>query len=173
MAVSIAFIDKLSHKQVSLSLTFFSPQITTSRKFELRWNCGWVSQKIDELGQNLGWVRPKMGAELGVKYTKKTLALTLQTNPVLQRLCAILKRIGFVVVSTLSITKLLNQQETGCIQLGSKRSFLMRRRSVFHHIFPPNSKKVCCIWWKVERPIFVLVPLFSLPKRKHCKQPVS
>ena len=27
MAVSIAFIDKLSHKQVSLSLTFFSPQI--------------------------------------------------------------------------------------------------------------------------------------------------
>ena len=95
------------------------------------------------------------------------------TNPVLQRHCAILKRIGFVVVSTLSITKLLNQQETGCIQLGSKRSFLMRRRSVFHHIFPPNSKKVlCCIWWKVERQIFVLVPLFCLPKRKHCKQPV-
>ena len=94
-------------------------------------------------------------------------------NPVLQRHCAILKRIGFVVVSTLSITKLLNQQETGCIHLGSKRSFLMRRRSVFHHIFPPNSKKVlCCIWWKVERQIFVLVPLFCLPKRKHCKQPV-
>ena len=95
-------------------------------------------------------------------------------NPVLQRHCAILKRIGFVVVSTLSITKLLNQQETGCIHLGSKRSFLMRRRSVFHHIFPPNSKKVlCCIWWKVERQIFVLVPLFCLPKRKHCRQPVS
>ena len=99
--------------------------------------------------------------------------LPISTNPVLQRHCAILKRIGFVVVSTLSITKLLNQQETACIHLGSKRSFLMRRRSVFHHIFPPNSKKVlCCIWWKVERQIFVLVPLFCLPKRKHCKQPV-
>ena len=73
MAVSIAFIDKLSHKQVSLSLTFNSPQITTSRKFELRWNFGWVSQKMDKLGQNLGWVRPKMGAELGVKYTQKNL----------------------------------------------------------------------------------------------------
>ena len=30
-----------------------------------------LAKKIDELGQNLGWVRPKMGAELGVKYTKK------------------------------------------------------------------------------------------------------
>ena len=87
--------------------------------------------------------------------------------------CLIQGKMGIVSCPTLSITKLLNQQETGCIQLGSKRSFLMRRRSVFHHIFPPNSKKVlCCIWWKVERQIFVLVPLFCLPKRKHCKQPV-
>ena len=88
--------------------------------------------------------------------------------------CLIQPKMGIVSCPTLSITKLLNQQEAGCIHLGSKRSFLMRRRSVFHHIYPPNSKKVwCCIWWKVERPTFVLVPLFCLPKRKHCKQPVS
>ena len=88
--------------------------------------------------------------------------------------CLIRPKMGIVSCPTLSITKLLNQQEAGCIHLGSKRSFLMRRRSVFHHIYPPNSKKVwCCIWWKVERPTFVLVPLFCLPKRKHCKQPVS
>ena len=61
--------------------------------------------------------------------------------------CLIRPKMGIVSCPTLSITKLLNQQEAGCIHLGSKRSFLMRRRSVFHHIYPPNSKKVwCCIW---------------------------
>ena len=56
--------------------------------------------------------------------------------------CLIRPKMGIVSCPTLSITKLLNQQEAGCIHLGSKRSFLMRRRSVFHHIYPPNSKKV-------------------------------
>ena len=57
--------------------------------------------------------------------------------------CLIQPKMGIVSCPTHSITKLLNQQEAGCIHLGSRRSFLMRRRSVLHHIYPPNSDSNC------------------------------
>ena len=34
-----------------------------------------LDQKFTELGQNFGRVRPKIGPELGVKFSKKTLSI--------------------------------------------------------------------------------------------------
>ena len=129
---------------------------------------------LNTLEQRQDWIQLECSWNPRVPCHEKSHCKSSKIKCLAELTCLIRPKMGIVSCPTLSITKLLNQQEAGCIHLGSKRSFLMRRRSVFHHIYPPNSKKVwCCIWWKVERPTFVLVPLFCLPKRKHCKQPVS